>query len=100
MISLTKGRFLRWCNEIWSALRYPRTTGHSFQIGGTTELLIAGTPPPPTLSKLLDDGLPNPSCVTGIHWMKLPLFIFVMYTLPTVDVGIANRPLFVGVSQW
>ena len=45
MVSLTKGHFLGWCNEIWSTLGYPRTTGHSFWIGGTTELLITGTPP-------------------------------------------------------
>jgi hypothetical protein len=42
--SLTKSRFLRRCNSIWHSLGYPRTTGHCFQIGGTTELLIAGTP--------------------------------------------------------
>ena len=45
MISLTRSLFLNRCNEIWSTLGYPRATGHSFQIGGTTELLIAGTPP-------------------------------------------------------
>jgi hypothetical protein len=44
-ISLTKPIFLRRCNEIWHSLGYPRTTGHCFRIGGTTELLIAGTPP-------------------------------------------------------
>jgi hypothetical protein len=43
--SLTKPVFLRRCNEIWHSLGYPRTTGHCFRIGGTTELLIAGTPP-------------------------------------------------------
>jgi hypothetical protein len=43
--SLTKSSFLRRCNEIWQLLGYPRTTGHCFRIGGTTELLIAGTPP-------------------------------------------------------
>lgn len=43
--SLSKNHFLRRCNTIWSALGYPRTTGHCFRIGGTTELLIAGTPP-------------------------------------------------------
>ena len=43
--SLTKSRFLQRCNAIWAILGYPRTTGHSFRIGGTTELLIAGTPP-------------------------------------------------------
>lgn len=42
---LTKSVFLRRCNSVWSSLGYPRTTGHSFRIGGTTELLIAGTPP-------------------------------------------------------
>ena len=42
---LTKPLFLRRCNEIWQALGYPHTTGHCFRIGGTTELLIAGTPP-------------------------------------------------------
>jgi hypothetical protein len=43
--TLTKSRFLRRCNDIWGALGYPRTTGHCFRIGGTTELLIAGIPP-------------------------------------------------------
>lgn len=43
--SLTKSLFLRRCNAIWHPLGYPRTTGHCFRIGGTTELLIAGIPP-------------------------------------------------------
>ena len=42
---LTKSLFLQRCNEIWHPLGYPRTTGHCFRIGGTTELLIAGVPP-------------------------------------------------------
>ena len=42
---LTKPLFLQRCNDIWHPLGYPRTTGHCFRIGGTTELLIAGTPP-------------------------------------------------------
>ena len=42
---LTKPVFLRRCNEIWHRFGYPCTTGHCFRIGGTTELLIAGTPP-------------------------------------------------------
>jgi hypothetical protein len=42
---LTKSQFLRRCNDIWHLLGYPRTTGHCFRIGGTTELLIAGVPP-------------------------------------------------------
>jgi hypothetical protein len=44
-VALTKPVFLQRCNEIWRLLGYPRTTGHCFRIGGTTELLIAGTPP-------------------------------------------------------
>jgi hypothetical protein len=43
--SLSKALFLKRCNDIWTTLGYPRTTGHSFRIGGTTELLVAGTPP-------------------------------------------------------
>jgi hypothetical protein len=43
--SLSKNVFLRRCNLIWHTLGYPRATGHCFRIGGTTELLIAGTPP-------------------------------------------------------
>ena len=42
---LTKHRFMQRCNEIWQKAGYPRITGHSFRIGGTTELLLAGTPP-------------------------------------------------------
>ena len=42
---LTKSSFLQRCNQIWQTLGYPHTTGHCFRIGGTTELLIAGTPP-------------------------------------------------------
>jgi hypothetical protein len=44
-LSLSKSLFLQRCNDIWGALGYPRTTGHCFRIGGTTELLVAGTPP-------------------------------------------------------
>jgi hypothetical protein len=33
---------LQCCNEIWGAAGYPHTTGHSFRIGGTTELLLPG----------------------------------------------------------
>jgi hypothetical protein len=43
--SLTKPLFLQRCNDIWQTLGYPRTTGHSFRIGGTTELLLSGIPP-------------------------------------------------------
>jgi hypothetical protein len=43
--TLTKTTLLQRCNQIWQPLGYPHTTGHCFRIGGTTELLIAGTPP-------------------------------------------------------
>lgn len=43
--TLTKLKFLQRCSEIWEAAGYPRTTGHSFRIGGTTELLLAGVSP-------------------------------------------------------
>ena len=42
---LTKAIFLHRCNTIWQQLGYLRIAGHCFRIGGTTELLIAGTPP-------------------------------------------------------
>jgi hypothetical protein len=42
---LTKTLFLQCCNAIWGTLGYPRTTSHCFRIGGTTKLLLAGTPP-------------------------------------------------------
>jgi hypothetical protein len=42
---LTRYCFLARCNEIWSTFGYPHTTGHSFRIGGTTHLLLAGIPP-------------------------------------------------------
>ena len=42
---LTKPSFLQRCNGVWQRLGYPHTTGHCFCIGGTTELLVAGTPP-------------------------------------------------------
>jgi hypothetical protein len=40
-----RNAFLRRCNAIWSARGYPRCTGHSFRLGGTTELLLAGVHP-------------------------------------------------------
>jgi hypothetical protein len=43
--ALTKNAFLKRCNLIWCSAGYPRTTGHSFRIGGTTELLVAGVHP-------------------------------------------------------
>ncbi|KAK7000975.1 putative reverse transcriptase domain protein [Favolaschia claudopus] len=45
LICLTRKRFLQRCNEIWGRYGYPAFTGHSFRIGGTTELLLAGVHP-------------------------------------------------------
>jgi hypothetical protein len=45
LLSLSKPLFLQRCNAVWSSLGYPHTTGHCFRIGGTTELLVAGTHP-------------------------------------------------------
>jgi hypothetical protein len=42
---LTKRQFIIRCNNVWSKLGYPHTTGHCFRIGGTTELLLSGVPP-------------------------------------------------------
>ncbi|KAF7296201.1 hypothetical protein HMN09_01088800 [Mycena chlorophos] len=42
---LTRSLFLGRCNAIWTSVGYPRTTGHSFRIGGTTELLLNNVPP-------------------------------------------------------
>ncbi|KAF5343355.1 hypothetical protein D9758_014175 [Tetrapyrgos nigripes] len=42
---LTKSHFLSLCNDVWSKEGYPRFTGHSFHIGGTTLLLHDGVNP-------------------------------------------------------
>jgi hypothetical protein len=44
-LCLTKYKFLQRCNEIWLDNGLPTMSGHSFRIGGTTELLVAGVPP-------------------------------------------------------
>lgn len=44
-LALTRRKFMKRCNEIWGRFGLPRSTGHSFRIGGTTELLLAGVPP-------------------------------------------------------
>ncbi|KAF8139487.1 hypothetical protein K438DRAFT_2030542 [Mycena galopus ATCC 62051] len=45
IICLTRRKFLQRCNTIWAAHNIPTITGHSFRIGGTTELLLAGVNP-------------------------------------------------------
>lgn len=42
---MTRTWFLNRCNEIWLANGLQTLTGHSFRIGGATELLLRGTPP-------------------------------------------------------
>ena len=43
--ALTRRRFLRRCNDIWSQYGLPTFTGHCFRIGGTTILLLRGVSP-------------------------------------------------------
>lgn len=43
--TLTKPEFMARCNTIWLAHGLPRSTGHSFRIGGTTHLLLCGIDP-------------------------------------------------------
>jgi hypothetical protein len=43
--SLTKAKFLDHCHTIWNSLAMLKVHGHSFRIGGATELLLGGIPP-------------------------------------------------------
>ncbi|KZT10998.1 uncharacterized protein LAESUDRAFT_644183, partial [Laetiporus sulphureus 93-53] len=42
---MTRPWFLNHCNAIWTSAGLCSMTGHSFRIGGATELLLHGTPP-------------------------------------------------------
>ncbi|KAJ6486990.1 hypothetical protein C8R45DRAFT_1098240 [Mycena sanguinolenta] len=42
---MTKDHFLRCCMDIWTKAKMARVHGHSFRIGGSTELLLAGVTP-------------------------------------------------------
>lgn len=42
---LTRRKFLARCNSIWLHAGFKAVTGHSFRIGGTTEMLLSGVPP-------------------------------------------------------
>jgi hypothetical protein len=42
---MTKTWFMKHCTQIWDAARILRAFGHSFRIGGSTELLLAGVLP-------------------------------------------------------
>jgi hypothetical protein len=44
-VLLTKTWFMKHCTQIWDAAGILRAFGHSFCIGGSTELLLAGVPP-------------------------------------------------------
>ena len=41
----TKTFFLAFCSSVWKACSLPAVNGHSFRIGGASELLMAGVPP-------------------------------------------------------
>ncbi|KAJ3506399.1 hypothetical protein NMY22_g17265 [Coprinellus aureogranulatus] len=43
--SMVKTRFMARCNGIWKAAGMMEVDGHSFRIGGSTELLLGGVPP-------------------------------------------------------
>ncbi|KAJ7717060.1 hypothetical protein DFH07DRAFT_861616 [Mycena maculata] len=45
LICLTRKKLMLRCNAIWSRYGWPSCMGHSFRIGGTTELLLAGVNP-------------------------------------------------------
>jgi hypothetical protein len=44
-LPLVRAKFLSRCNSVWLQNDFPAITGHSFRIGGTTELLVRGVPP-------------------------------------------------------
>jgi hypothetical protein len=44
-LPLVRAKFLSRCNSVWLQNGFPAITGHSFRIGGTTELLVRGVPP-------------------------------------------------------
>jgi hypothetical protein len=45
LVCLSRRKFLQKCNNVWKKHGVPLITGHSFRIGGTTHLLIAGVNP-------------------------------------------------------
>lgn len=42
---MTRDWFLQRCEEVWECAGLPKRAGHTFRIGGATELLLRGTPP-------------------------------------------------------
>jgi hypothetical protein len=44
-VALTARKLVARCNTIWSIRGLPSCSGHSFRIGGTTELLLSNVPP-------------------------------------------------------
>jgi hypothetical protein len=45
LIALTSRKLVNRCNTIWCTHGLPSCSGHSFRIGGTTELLLSNVPP-------------------------------------------------------
>ena len=44
-VCLTRTTLMQRCNAVWQSHGLPSITGHSFRIGGTTELLMCGVAP-------------------------------------------------------
>lgn len=44
-VPMTCTWFLTWCNNVWKSEGLETLSSHCFQIGGTTKLLLRGTPP-------------------------------------------------------
>ncbi|KAJ3992842.1 hypothetical protein F5050DRAFT_1811089 [Lentinula boryana] len=42
---MTKSKFLKTVTAIWNSVKISNVLGHSSQIGGAVELLLAGVPP-------------------------------------------------------
>jgi hypothetical protein len=45
LVALTPRKLMARCNAVWSMHGLPSCSGHSFRIGGTTELLLSNVPP-------------------------------------------------------
>ncbi|TFK45707.1 hypothetical protein OE88DRAFT_1784038, partial [Heliocybe sulcata] len=81
---LVKDWFLTRCRAIWSENGLQDVYGHSFRIGGTTELLLAGVPP-----EIVAAQGRWKSMAFMLYWRKiesiLPLFISRSYNRTHID---------------
>ena len=94
-VILSKKFFLRRCNAIWSTLGFPRTTGHCFRIGGTTELLVAGIPPDivKAMGRWSSESI-------GARWTTLRQAIFGIFVFSVVGASaVRNVDLFCGLPM-